>query len=139
MQAAEIPAAVEVVPTETPQAVVEAVPAPVVSETPAPAAEVPAEVPALSGGKRRGYHKKHHGSASLSKTGKKICPAGTKRAKHYSREQKKMVTITPIRCTRSRRAMPRHLRAIRFSGGEGEQQLEGGSRRRRRSRSRSRR
>jgi hypothetical protein len=137
MQAAEIPAAVEVVPTETPQAVVEAVPSPVVSETPAPAAEAAADGAALSGG-ARGWRKKRHGSRTLSKTGKKICPAGTQRAKHYSREAKKMVVMHPIRCTRKSRRVHRHLAAIRFSGGEGEQ-LEGGSRRRRRSRSRSRR
>jgi hypothetical protein len=141
---AEIPAAVEVVSTETPQALVEVVPAGVVSDAPAApvaevAAEVPAEVPALSGGSRKVRSRK--GSATLSKTGKKICGKGTHRAKVYSKSSKKMVNVTPIRCTRKRksRRVHRHLAAIRFSGGEGEQQLEGGSRRRRRSRSRSRR
>jgi hypothetical protein len=138
MQAVEIPAAVEVVPTETPQALVEAVPAPVVSDAPAaPAVEVAAEQPALTGGKRS--HKKTYTSRSLSKTGKKKCPAGLHRVRHYSKATQKMVVTTPIRCSRFRNAVPRHLKAMRFSGGEGEQQLEGGSRRRRRSRSRSRR
>ena len=138
MQAVEIPAAVEVVPTETPQALVEAVPAGVVSDAPAaPAVEVAAEQPALTGGKRS--HKKTYTSRSLSKTGKKKCPAGLHRVRHYSKTAKKMVVTTPIRC--SKKSARRRLGGLnmRFSGGEGEQQLEGGSRRRRRSRSRSRR